>query len=97
MAKKGILKGAKINSKHSSFIDVAAPIIQAAKILPEVSKVVLGEIVRVRAGKKRIKFVSVNAGFRVVVRGHNSQQTLFVYTNNPTSTQEALLRTWEKK
>lgn len=93
---RGVLKGGKISNTHSSFIAAAAPIIAFAKRLPQVSKVVLSEIRMVGGGPCRLKFVPIPAGLRLVVRGPNSQQQLFVYTGEPEVVRSAIETEWEQ-
>ena len=95
-AKKGLLRGSKISGKHSTVINEAEVVVEIAKKRSEVSKIVLGVINRVRSGNPRIKFVPINAGFRINVRGNNANQVLFVYTSNPLATEEAIRQAWEK-
>lgn len=80
---KGLLRGAKFNGRHSTVIPEATRVIAAAKRLPEVTKIILGYIVR-PAGrtKPQLKFVEIPAGIRISVRGRSAQQTLIVYTSD---------------
>lgn len=95
MPKKGLFKGSKIAKSHSSVVSEAVPMIEAAKGLPQVSKVVPSEIVRVRGGEVRIKFMPVQAGLRMVVRGVQSQQEVFVYTGEPAVVERLLRGRWD--
>lgn len=92
---KGVLKGKKISNRHSTFLNGAAPIIEAAKGLDEVKKVVISEIVHLGGGPRRLKVVAIPAGLRVVVRMANAQQTLYVYTSAPDLVERALRDVWE--
>lgn len=94
--RKGILRGPKVSSKHSTTIEAAGPIIMEAKGLPEVTKVALGEVARVKGGSPRIKFSPIRAGWRITVRGRNIQQTLFVYTKDADATRRSLETAWGK-
>lgn len=91
---RGVLKGSKISNNHSSFTAAAAPIIAFAKRLPEVTKVVISEIHMVGGGPRRLKFVPIPAGLRLVVRGPNSQQQLFIYTKEADSVRSAIEAEW---
>ena len=96
-AKKGVLKGVKISNNHSTIIDDCVPVIELVKSMPEVTKVVIGAISRVGAGKRRIKTFSVPAGLKVTVRGANMQQTLFIYTSSPEKVEKELDALWTKQ
>ncbi len=81
---RGILKGKKVSNSHSTFTKDAEIIIKAAKEEEAVKKIVLGEIVPVKGGRRRLKFVRIPAGYRVTVRGFSCQQILFIYTHDET-------------
>jgi hypothetical protein len=87
---KGLLEGKKFSSRHSSVIDDAVLILRKAKALPEVSKIVLGEISRCRPGNPHIRFSPIPAGLKLMVRGKTAVQIFFVYTTDPTTTQRSL-------
>ena len=93
--KKGLLKGSKISRRHSTVIEAAEPLVEAAKALPQVSKVVLGEIVPLKGAPMRLKFVPVPAGLKMVVRGGATQQTFFLYTADPHATEHHLEAVWK--
>ena len=94
-SRKGVLRGSKLSSSHSTLIDDAQLIVVAAKRLAEVTKVVVGKIVPLRPSKRRLKFIPLPAGFRITVRGSSVQQTIFVYTKNSTATQRSIEVFWE--
>lgn len=89
--KKGVLRGSKISSKHSTVIDTAQPIVRKLKSLPSVSKVALGAVTRVSPGQKHLKIDEVQSGLRVAVRGSTSRQILYVYTQRPSEARDVLL------
>ena len=80
---RGVIGGAKMSQRHSTFIHAARALIVAAKRDPRVAKVVLGEIKPVRAGIHRLKINHLSAGLRLTVRGTHAVQTIFIYTNSP--------------
>ncbi len=91
---KGLLEGKKFSSRHSSVIGDAVLILRKAKVLPEVSKIVLGEISRCRPGDPHIRFNPIPAGFKMMIRGRTAVQNFFVYTINPTTTQKLIEEAW---
>jgi hypothetical protein len=76
-------QGGHIGGKHTTIIDAAAPVVDAAQTCPQVMKVVLG-IINTRCGNgrgnHRIKFRDTDSGLEITVRGNTSAQTLFVTT-----------------
>ena len=91
------ISGKKIAKSHSTVIKTAEPIIRSALKLTAVSKIITGEIATVRNGTERIKFALVPAGLKIMIRGVNARQQLFIYTNEPNLTQEKLEQVWQKK
>ncbi len=83
--------GGKIAGSHSTLIDHAVRVVDAAQALSEVSKIVLGEIV-VKKCSQRLKFTEISAGLRLTICGNASLQIVYVYTSNPESTRRALSR-----
>jgi hypothetical protein len=92
---KKLLRGSKFSRSHSTVIEIAIPILAMAKRLPEVRKIVIGIIIPGGSGPMRIKFFPILAGFRMVIRGANSQQEFFVYTENAPATQASLQKIWD--
>src|SRR3954468_1254317 len=68
---RGLLKGPKFNGRHSTVIDSAIPVIEAARDCPYVSKISLGVITPIGKGKSHLKFTETNGGLRMQVRGDN--------------------------
>lgn len=91
------LQGKKISGSHSTVIQAAVSIVETARSLDDVTKVILGIIkpVRSTAVPKSLKITDVDAGLRLKVRGPNSVQELFVYTSNPRATEEAIRTVFE--
>lgn len=89
--KRGLLAGPKINGRHSSVIASARPFVLAAKLLPEVTRVVIGPITkRTGDGPMRLIFKAVPAGLKVKVIGGRMAQEFYVYTKTPAATEVAL-------
>ena len=95
-ARKGVLRGPKIGGDHQTMIEAAVPLIQAAKDLPEVTKIVIGEIRPLHSGEPRLKYTPVPAGLKLAIRGANAIQTVYVYTTDPAATTTSLRTTWEE-
>ena len=93
----GLLRGRKFSGRHTTVIEAAIPIVDTAKKLPQVSKIVLSEIVPIRSGPMRLRFAPVPAGLRMVVRGPSAQQLFFVYTSDPTGVEQALYAAWNRE
>lgn len=91
------LAGGKISSSHTTVIDAAIELVKTADKLEEVSKIVLGMITPgLGVGRHVIKFLPIMRGLKVVVRGTNSKQELFIYTSNPVRTESALREMFER-
>lgn len=86
--------GKKVAKKHSTIIETAEPLVKFALKHPLVDKVVTGEIVAIRNGPRRLKIAGIPAGLHLMVRGVNSRQKLFIYTNRPGLIETELLRIW---
>jgi hypothetical protein len=97
MPKKGLLGGGKCGKSHSTLIDDAEVVVRHTKKMDAVSKIVLSVIKPVRVGKRRIKIVRIPAGLRIAVRGVSAVQKLFIYTDDPDTVSEALMRIWDKR
>ena len=93
--KKGLLRGAKFSSSHSTVISETVHVLEAAKALPEVSKVVLSVIKPSRADRPRLKFSPVPAGLKMQVRSRTAIQIFYVYSGDPSETQRKLEGAWE--
>lgn len=91
---KGLLRGTKFSSRHSTVIAEAVHLLEAAKALPEVRKIVLSVITSSGPGEPRLKFSPVPAGLRMQVRGRTAVQTFYVYSNSPAGTQRKLETAW---
>lgn len=93
--RKGVLKGRKVKSKHSTFSPEAVFVIETVKKKPEVTKVVPAQITG-RGGKRSIKIQRVPVGLKVVVRGSTGAQVIWVYTNDHDSIEQMLKEAWTK-
>ena len=93
--RKGVLRGRKVRSKHSTFSPEAAFVIETAKKEPGVTRVVPAQITG-RGGKRSIKIQRVQAGLKVVVRGSTGAQVIWVYTSDQNSIEQMLKEAWAK-
>jgi hypothetical protein len=80
---KGLLRGSKFNGKHSTVIPSAIPAVEAARDSAVVSKIALGVITPLRAGKPHLKFTPVSGGLKMQVRGTHAVQIFWIYTTQP--------------
>jgi len=93
--RKGVLRGRKVSSNHSTFSPEAAFVIETAKKEPGVTRVVPAQITG-RGGKRSIKIQRVPAGLKVVVRGSTGAQVVWVYTSGQDSIEQILKEAWAK-
>ena len=82
---KGLLKGPKFNGRHSTVIPSAIPAVEAARDCELVTKIALGVITPIRAGKTHVKFSPVSGGLKMQVRGSHAVQVFWLYTTSPES------------
>ena len=80
---KGLLRGPKFNGKHSTVIPSAIPMVEAARDCVHVSKIALGVITPLRAGKPHLKFTPMSGGLKMQVRGTHAVQIFWLYTTRP--------------
>ena len=90
-----LLKGPKFSGKHSTVIDTAIPVVEAARDCDHVTKVALGIIKPVRPSKPHIKFTATKGGLKVQVRGANAVQIFWLYTTEPDSVIEEITTKWD--
>ena len=74
--------GGKFTGSHTTVIDKAIDLVDAANKLPCVSKIVLGLIEAVRSKKPRLKFNETSTGWEVLVYSQITLQTIYVYTSD---------------
>ena len=88
--------GGKITASHSTVIDAAVPIVEAAEKMPDVSKISLGIIKQAGKGRtqRRIKFLPITGGWKLTIRGSTSVQEIFIYSGHPDSTKTSLETTF---
>jgi hypothetical protein len=94
-SRKGVLRGRKVSSKHSTFSPEAAFVIKTAKKEPGVTRVVPAQITG-RGGKRNIKIQKISVGLKVVVRGSTGAQVVWVYTSAQDSVEQILREAWAK-
>lgn len=83
--------GPKFGGKHTTVIDAACSVVEAAVKQPEVRTISPGYITMgLRAAGHHIKFQPITGGLMVRVRGTCCIQEIRVYTTNPGATEQAL-------
>lgn len=92
-----VLRGAKVGRRHTTFIPHSEVVIQTAKAIPEVSKVVLGRVAQVRSAKSFMRTERTKTGIKVVVRGSAAWQQLFIFTTEPDMVANRLKQAWDAK
>ena len=91
---KGLLRGPKFNGRHSTVIPSAERAVEAARDCAHVTKIALGVITPVRAGREHLKFMPVSGGLKMQVRGTHAVQVIWLYTTNPEAAIEEITRKW---
>jgi len=94
---KGLLRGPKFNGKHSTVIDTAIPMVEAARDSAHVTKIALGVITPLRAGRPHLKFTPVSGGLKMQVRGANAVQIFWLYTTQPNEVIRQMESQWNHK
>ena len=78
-------------------IESAIPAVEAAKASEHVSKIGLGVITPIKAGKEHLKFSQVSGGLKMQVRGANAVQIFWVYTTRPAEVIEEITQKWDQR
>lgn len=94
---KGLLRGPKFNGKHSTVIDTAIRMVEAARDSAHVTKIALGVITPLRAGQAHLKFTPVSGGLKMQVRGANAVQIFWLYTTEPDAVIREMEERWRSK
>ena len=94
---KGLLKGPKFNSRHSTVIPSAVPAVEAAKACVHVSKIALGLITPTKVSEERLKFTKASGALKMQVRGTHAVQIFWLYTNRPDQVIEELTAKWDER
>lgn len=89
-------QGGKFGGSHTSLIDHAVDVVDAAAKLEFVSRIVLGVIDHGKSKKPRLKFKPIQAGLEVVVYGPITLQTVYVYTTDPKAAEKAMAQAFER-
>jgi hypothetical protein len=85
------IAGGKVSGSHTTVIDAVRKVVVEAQKDVHVTKIVLGVITpRLPVGKHTVKFLPIQGGFKVVVRGTNSKQELYIYTRNYTESERII-------
>ncbi len=82
--------GGKVGGSHTSVTDTALPVVDEAKKLAYVSRVILGPVTHIGSGPKRIRFTKIPAGLKIAIRGGTHLQTIYVYTAQRDQTTQRL-------
>ncbi|MFA5124585.1 MAG: hypothetical protein WC473_02015 [Patescibacteria group bacterium] len=91
------IAGKKVASGHSTVIDEADKLVKFLYRQSLVTKIVTGEIKSIEHGPRRIKITAIEAGLKLMVRGINARQFLFVYTAKPGIIAKQIEEFWQKK
>jgi hypothetical protein len=97
VVKNKVLKGPKVNNRHSTYSPLAGLFIQYMKKSPDVTKIVLGPIKQIGPGKRSIKIIDYRGSIKVQIRDGNSIQILWVIGTNLKTTKEFLTTSSELK
>lgn len=82
------MAGGKVTGSHSTVIDAARKVVMVAQGDGNVSKIVLGFVTpRLPVGKHAVKFLPITGGVKVTIRGTNSKQELYIYTQDALATE----------
>ncbi len=91
------IAGKKVAKGHSTIIDEADKLMKFLYKHPLVEKIVTGEIKSIEHGPRRLKITPIEAGLKLMIRGINARQILFVYTPEPAIIKEQIEEFWQKK
>ena len=90
--------GNKITASHTTAIDAAKNVIEAAQKLDQVTKISLSLIkVNLPHSEKRMKVQPVTGGIKLTIRGGSTVQEIFVYTNFPKEVEHLLYQAFNKR
>lgn len=91
------IAGKKVAKGHSTIIDEAEKLLKFLYKHPLVDKIVTSEIKSIEHGPRRIKITKIEAGLKLMIRGINARQLVFVYTTQPEITAKQIEEFWQKK
>lgn len=91
------IAGKKVAKGHSTIIDEADKLMKFLYRQPLVEKIVTGEIKHIEHGPRRIKITPISAGLKLMVRGINARQILFVYTAEQAIISKLIEEFWKKR
>lgn len=94
---RGLLRGPKFNGRHSTVIPSAIPVVEAARDCEHVTKIALGVITPIKAGREHLKFSPVSGGLKMQVRGVHAVQIFWLYTTQPERAIEEITKQWEAR
>lgn len=86
----------KVPKCHSTIIECAEKLVRKILLFPEVTKVILREIVQSK-GSFYIKFSYLDSGLLLRMRGSSARQTIIVCTRNKPETQKKIEELYRKE
>ncbi len=89
------LAGKKFAPKHSTVIAEAETLLVYLRRQNEVKKIVIGEIKSIKNGPRRLKIDKIDNGFKLMIRGVNARQLIFVYSPDHAFSNK-ILAYWQK-
>lgn len=90
------IAGKKVAKGHSTIIDEAEKLVKFLYSHPLVDKMVIGEIKSIEHGPRRIKIIPIEVGLKLVIRGVNARQFIFVYSRGKAVVSREIERFWQK-
>lgn len=91
------IAGKKVAKGHSTIIDEADKLTKFLYKHPLVEKIVAGEIKSIDHGPRRLKITPIESGLKLMIRGINARQILFVYTAQSLIISQLIEEFWQKK
>lgn len=90
-----LLRGDKFSNSHQTIITEGASLIEMAKSLNVVKKIVLGHISSVKGSSRRLKMRHTDTGLEMKIRGNGAIQIFFIVTEDPSYVLESLQACWD--
>lgn len=91
------IAGKKVAKGHSTIINEADKLVKFLYTHPLIEKIVTGEIKSIEHAPRRIKITPIDAGLKLMIRGINARQFLFIYTSQPEIVARQIEDFWQKK
>lgn len=90
------LSGKKIAKSHSTITKDSNIILKNLIKNQSIKKIVTGEIKVIKSGPKKIKITTITSGLKIMVRGTNARQIIYIYTENSNEIAQEIQKTWNK-